>query len=99
MFLSLLSTSSVVHMRRWLFWAISRPETATPPQFEASVFLDQRRSQLQKNLLTSRSVPDTPWSGTAGSLEDFDGLGGAAHVGALGDDADTSLDKGLGLLT
>lgn len=31
------STSCGVHVRRWLFWDISRPETATPPQLEASV--------------------------------------------------------------
>jgi len=32
---SFLSTSSEVQARRWLFCAISKPETATPPQLDA----------------------------------------------------------------
>lgn len=46
----------------------------------------------------SGSVPDTARAGLAGSLEDIDGLDSAAHVGALSDDADASLDESLGLL-
>ena len=33
--LSFSSTSSLLHFRRWLFCAISRPETATPPALAA----------------------------------------------------------------
>ena len=49
--------------------------------------------------LTSGSVPNSTGTGLARRLEDIDGLGSAAHVGTLRNDANTGLDECLGFFT
>lgn len=95
------STSLCVHERRWLFWAISSPDTATPPQLEASAGIPLAPcdpSMAEAKILTARSVPDGSATLLAGLLEDMDGLLSATHIGTLGDDANTSFDECPGLL-
>jgi hypothetical protein len=104
MALSLSSTSVSLHWMRCEFWAISSPDTATPPHYIRTESVGETQRGEGEGTHVGSLSGAVPRGGLASlgasstlMLEDLNRSLGATHVGSLSDESDTGVDESLRL--